>query len=73
MTLLEKAKNTTPKHRRRAIHQDEIALAIAWMKDDISTGQCAAAINATSSHTAQRMARVLKVAYAQGLITEAKK
>ena len=67
-TLLEKAKKVKYKKRRGAATNEEIELALAWIKDEVITRQVAEAMgqNAVSGRVLYRLSICLKRAYEQG-------
>ena len=79
MKLLAKAKNYSIDTREhREISSEEIELSLAWLKNEISTGQATFALfnkesRNSSSATCSRIARVIKQAYLAGVINVIKK
>jgi len=68
MSLLEKAKSFKGKSYFKA-NYDDIELAFAWLKNEVSGPQIAAAYNMKQgSSMTYKMAIALKTAFQQGLI-----
>jgi hypothetical protein len=65
-SMLDKAKEIPVANNiRREVTDDEIELAVAWLKGDISSGQAAKAYGKTDvSNTTTRLASVLRHAVA---------
>jgi len=70
MSLLEKAKKIQlKKTRRRSGYTDEeIELAVAWLKDEIRTGQASQVLTTTKQNILATFSTLLKLAYKKGLI-----
>jgi hypothetical protein len=68
-TLLEKAMAAPGTRRRGQYSDDEIGLAVAWIKGQISAGQVAAALNRKSvTNIFTWLPYRLRAAYEKGLI-----
>jgi hypothetical protein len=71
MTLLEKAKSiVSKKTRRNDISDEQIELALAWLKEDITSTQFTLAMGAkkASMNNLYRVALILREAYYKGFI-----
>jgi len=67
-TLLQRAQNSKVR-TQHPIMQDDINLAIAWMKGDVTTGQVVKAYNTSGSYSCMyRIAITLREAYLRGVI-----
>lgn len=69
-TLLEKAKEAKTPARRVVISKELIDLAIAWMKDEVTTGAVCSVLGKKngSGNTMYRICLALRQAYANGSI-----
>lgn len=68
-TLLSKALKSDKK-RRSQITDEEVELALSWMKDEITTAQVAVAYNLTQqSNCLYRVSLALKKAYRDKIIS----
>jgi hypothetical protein len=69
MTLLEKAKSIPVSRTQQSISDDEIDLAIAWVKGEITFSQIAKALDyAGGNQPYAFVANSIRHAYAKGLI-----
>lgn len=69
-TLLEKAKSYDKRNPRTAIKAEEIELALAWLKGEITMSQASAAtgLKKPSGTILYRLSLCLREAYKQGII-----
>jgi len=68
-TLLEKAKNGKA-HRKQSFSQEDIELAIGWLKEEIGIRQYSLALNISNGNAPYiHIARALKSAFEHGTIT----
>lgn len=75
-SLLEQAKIIHSKNNPKVkIDADRIALAIAWLKSEVSTKQCSLVLGykETSGNVLYTIASNLKIAFSNGLIKVVKK
>jgi len=67
VSLLEEAKKI-PSNRTTNISDDDIELAIGWLKDEVTIGQVSKIYNTSGSNGYQKVARFLRRAYQTGLL-----
>lgn len=67
MTLLKKAIRTQASQRLRVVNKDETALALAWLRGEITNLQTAKALKVSPTNVRNEMATILRAAYKQGL------
>jgi len=69
-SMLDKAKEApVASNTRKEVTDDEIELAVAWLKGDISSGQAAKAYGKTDvSNTTTRLASVMRHAVTTGKV-----
>lgn len=66
-TLLEKAKQINYKQKAE-VSPEEIELAMAWIRNEVTLTQCGAALGTRASSTASRLAIIIRQAYREGVI-----
>jgi hypothetical protein len=67
-SLVERAKAIPSTQRKTSITKEEIELAVAWMKGDVTTSQVSRMMNTAPSNTIARMGSWLREAYRSGVI-----
>jgi hypothetical protein len=69
-TLLEKAKSVATKYRpRNSCSPEELDLAIAWLRSEISSTQASTVLEISLSNVGQALSSHLKAAHSHGLVT----
>lgn len=68
MNILTKAKSIPYQLRRRPVTEDELTLALAWLKDEISPSQADMALGVVNGRFSCRVGLILKEAYKKGHI-----
>ena len=70
--LLDKAKSLGRKPKEHNVSSDEIEIALAWVRDEITMAQISRALNTSYPAAAAKMANCLKTAYRAGILKLAK-